>query len=211
MRGIDICFDTETTGVRPGRDEILEISVLDWSGSVLFEGRFKPERAVSWPYASRVNNIHPEDVAQCPPIASAAEELSELFCSAGRVAGYNVGFDLGFLAAAGVRTGSGERVDAMREISRIAGLDRWPKLTDAARRIGYEWQGGPHGARADALATLAVLKWCRAAEPRIDAAQDMWLEAAAKGRGIDPAAFLDERAPGLDELSREVALRRISG
>ena len=204
--GLEICFDTETTGVRPGVDEVLEISVLDWSGSVLFEGRFRPERAESWPGASKVNGIYPADVEQCPPFSSAAGDLAEIFGVAERVAGYNVGFDLAFLGAAGVRAPGAEVVDAMREFSEIAGRRRWPKLTEAAELVGHEWRGGPHGARADALATLAVLRWCRRARPRIEAAESLWREALADGTAADAAGFLDERFAGLDPLERSAAV-----
>ena len=72
--------------------------------------------------------------------------------------GYNVGFDLGFLSAVGVRP----REDAI--ITDTMNLFTWfmgrrYKLVDAADHIGYEWTGRAHGSLADALATLAVQRW----------------------------------------------------
>lgn len=71
---------------------------------------------------------------------------------------YNVGFDLGFLSAVGVRP----REDAI--ITDTMNLFTWfmgrrYKLVDAADHIGYEWTGRAHGSLADALATLAVQRW----------------------------------------------------
>lgn len=77
---------------------------------------------------------------------------------ADEIIGYNVGFDLGFLSAVGVRP----REDAI--ITDTMNLFTWfmgrrYKLVDAADHIGYEWTGRAHGSLADALATLAVQRW----------------------------------------------------
>ena len=74
------------------------------------------------------------------------------------VIGYNVGFDLGFLSAVGVRPREDARItDTMKEFTWFMG--RRYKLVDAADHIGYEWTGRAHGSLADALATLAVQRW----------------------------------------------------
>lgn len=72
--------------------------------------------------------------------------------------GYNVGFDLGFLSAVGVRPREDARItDTMNLFTWFMG--RRYKLVDAADHIGYEWTGRAHGSLADALATLAVRRW----------------------------------------------------
>lgn len=72
--------------------------------------------------------------------------------------GYNVGFDLGFLSAVGVRPREDARItDTMNLFTWFMG--RRYKLVDAADHIGYEWTGRAHGSLADALATLAVQRW----------------------------------------------------
>lgn len=42
-----IIFDTETTGLNPRRDEILDIAIIDGGGNTLHVGRYKPSRATS--------------------------------------------------------------------------------------------------------------------------------------------------------------------
>lgn len=111
-----------------------------------------------WPHASAVNGIYPEDVADLPTIETAIPRLREIFAGADEIIGYNVGFDLGFLSAVGVRP----REDAI--ITDTMNLFTWfmgrrYKLVDAADHIGYEWTGRAHGSLADALATLAVQRW----------------------------------------------------
>ena len=77
---------------------------------------------------------------------------------ADEIIGYNVGFDLGFLSAVGVRPREDARItDTMNEFTWFMG--RRYKLVDAADHIGYEWTGRAHGSLADARATLAVQRW----------------------------------------------------
>ena len=120
-------------------DEILTISIIGRDGSVLLDERFRPTVKTEWPHASAVNGIYPEDGAD-------------------EIIGYNVGFDLGFLSAVGVRPREDARItDTMNLFTWFMG--RRYKLVDAADHIGYEWTGRAHGSLADALATLAVQRW----------------------------------------------------
>ena len=155
------CEQTETTGLHPNGsdpDEILTISIIGRDGSVLLDERFRPTVKTEWPRASAVNGIYPEDVADLPTIETAIPRLREIFAGADEVIGYNVGFDLGFLSAVGVRPREDARItDTMKEFTWFMG--RRYKLVDAADRIGYEWTGRAHGSLADALATLAVQRW----------------------------------------------------
>lgn len=155
------CEQTETTGLHPNGsdpDEILTISIIGRDGSVLLDERFRPTVKTEWPHASAVNGIYPEDVADLPTIETAIPRLREIFAGADEVIGYNVGFDLGFLSAVGVRPMEDARItDTMKEFTWFMG--RRYKLVDAADHIGYEWTGRAHGSLADALATLAVQRW----------------------------------------------------
>lgn len=155
------CEQTETTGLHPNGsdpDEILTISIIGRDGSVLLDERFRPTVKTEWPYASAVNGIYPEDVTDLPTIETAIPRLREIFAGADEVIGYNVGFDLGFLSAVGVRPREDARItDTMKEFTWFMG--RRYKLVDAADHIGYEWTGRAHGSLADALATLAVQRW----------------------------------------------------
>lgn len=155
------CEQTETTGLHPNGsdpDEILTISIIGRDGSVLLDERFRPTVKTEWPHASAVNGIYPKDVADLPTIETAIPRLREIFAGADEVIGYNVGFDLGFLSAVGVRPREDARItDTMKEFTWFMG--RRYKLVDAADHLGYEWTGRAHGSLADALATLAVQRW----------------------------------------------------
>ena len=52
-----LIFDTETTGLDPMRDEILQLSIIDENEDVLFNDYLKPTRKTEWPDAERINHI----------------------------------------------------------------------------------------------------------------------------------------------------------
>lgn len=64
MKSKRIVIDTETTGLDPNEDEILQLSVINVNdGSTIYNQYFKPEKATSWEQAQAVNGISPEMVA----------------------------------------------------------------------------------------------------------------------------------------------------
>lgn len=130
------------------------------NGGIPADERFRPTVKTEWPHASAINGIYPEDVADLPTIETAIPRLREIFAGADEVIGYNVGFDLGFLAAVGVRPREDARItDTMNLFKWFMGKRKRYKLVDAADHIEYEWTGRAHGSLADALATLAVQRW----------------------------------------------------
>lgn len=88
----------------------MTISIIGRDGSVLLDERFRPTVKTEWPHASAVNGIYPEDVADLPTIETAIPRLREIFAGADEIIGYNVGFDLGFLSAVGVRPREDARI-----------------------------------------------------------------------------------------------------
>ncbi|SFS38630.1 DNA polymerase-3 subunit epsilon [Succinivibrio dextrinosolvens] len=91
-----LILDTETTGLS-NTDEILQLSVIDGLGNVLWDRYYRPLNHTSWYYAQKVNHISPEFVADKPNIAEDAEKLIELFRGCELVLGYNTNFDLRML------------------------------------------------------------------------------------------------------------------
>lgn len=164
-----ICLDCETTGLDPVEDEILTLSIVDWSGKTLYDGKFKPNRKTEWPEAARINGIWPEDVAGCPSFFDETEyeKIREIVWGADEIIAYNANFDLKFLSFNDVAPNRDTKTtDTMLEFARYYGewSDhfndwKWQKLVDAAEFIGYKWTGRAHGSLADALACLAVQKW----------------------------------------------------
>ncbi|HKJ27793.1 MAG TPA: 3'-5' exonuclease [Anaerolineales bacterium] len=89
-----VFFDTETTGTKE-LDVIVEVSVVDWEGSTLFDTLVKPNRPIP-PDAARVHGITDAKVVWSPPWSQIWPELEAVF--AGRVVGaYNEAFDVRML------------------------------------------------------------------------------------------------------------------
>lgn len=57
-----ICLDTETTGLNHYDDEILQLSIIDGSGAILFSEYVKPVHHECWTDAEKVNHISPSSV-----------------------------------------------------------------------------------------------------------------------------------------------------
>jgi len=92
-----LIVDTETTGLG-NTDEILQLSVIDGLGNVLWNRYYRPLNHTSWYYAQKVNHISPEFVADKPSIAEDSEDIIELFRGYELVLGYNTKFDLRMLS-----------------------------------------------------------------------------------------------------------------
>ena len=96
-----VIFDVETTGLSPkDGDRIVEIGALRYkNGQALdsFSSLLNPQRPVS-PGAFAVNRISQEMLKDAPTAAEVLPKFLE-FAGNGCLAGYNVGFDMGFLEA----------------------------------------------------------------------------------------------------------------
>src|SRR5262245_54565382 len=92
-----IFYDTETTGIKPDKDRVIEIAAFDPINNRTFEKLINPGIPIS-PDATAVHNITNEMVSNCPSFVEIGNEFIE-FC-AGEVvliAHNNDSFDLHFL------------------------------------------------------------------------------------------------------------------
>lgn len=160
---MDIILDTETTGLHPGEDELLQVSIIDTNGRTLLDVYLRPTRCTEWPEAMEINGITPEMVAGCPTIEDMRSEIQDIIDRADHIIGYNTLFDVGFLAAAGCNVPQmDELIDVMAEFAetygelRDDGSYKWQRLTTAAAYYGYEWPITAHNSLGDCLATLHV-------------------------------------------------------
>lgn len=163
-------LDSETTGLAPGCDELLEVAVVDEAGTVKLETLVKPRDCTEWPEAQQIHGIGPEDVAAAPYVEDIAQELAALIEAADALVIYNANFDLGFLPIAARKAAAGKTVCVMRAFSLWVGEwsdhhggYRWHSLATAAARAGHQWTGTAHRAQADAQAARGVWQWLREA------------------------------------------------
>jgi len=157
-----VVFDTETTGVNPRFDRIVEIACLkihpdgrreDWVR------RLNPGMPIP-PASTAVHGIRDEDVKEMPTFRDVARELAD-FLDGCDLAGYNIsGFDLPALRVEFLRAGIPFEVNGRRllDAQRIFFVREPRHLAAAARFYCQAEHEGAHGALADAQMTLRVLE-----------------------------------------------------
>ena len=162
-----IVIDTETTGLNAAEDEILQVSIIDNEGAVLFDSYIRPTQHTEWAEAERVNHITPEMVADAPTIAEVMPEINDILNRYDKIVGYNLKFDKAFLENNGAEFLSTEYADVMKMFAPIygewndqRGSYKWQKLTIAADYYGYDWSEHKeaHNSLGDCYATLHVYK-----------------------------------------------------
>lgn len=162
-----IVLDTETTGLNAAEDELLQVSIIDNEGTVLFDSYIRPTQHTEWAEAERVNHITPEMAADAPTIAEVMPEINDILKRYDKIVGYNVRFDADFLKHNGAEFSNAEYADAMKMFAPIygewndqRGSYKWQKLTAAADYYGYDWSAHEeaHNSLGDCYATLHVYK-----------------------------------------------------
>lgn len=158
-----ICFDIETTGLDPYKDEILQLSIIDGNGTVLFNEYIKPTHIKEWPEAQKINGISPEMVKGKQTIEFYKERLEQIFNVAELIVGYNsIFFDSEFLISAGIDISDKARFfDVMIKFAPIYGEwndhfedYKWQNLSTCAAYYGYQGSGNFHDSLEDVRATL---------------------------------------------------------
>lgn len=159
-----ICLDVETTGYEPySGDEILQLSIIDGTGTVLFDEYIKPKEKTSWERAEEVNGISPEMVQDKATIDEHIHLLNQIMENANLIVGYNTFFDLNFIVCGGVNIPeTAQTFDVMEEFAPIFGewdgrryRFKYQKLKVCAAFYGYEGNGSSfHNSLEDARATM---------------------------------------------------------
>lgn len=107
LNGSFVVYDFETTGIKPERDEIIEIGALKIVNGVfteVFSTLVKPKQLIP-PDATKINRITNEMVANCYNIEQVIQDFY-LFCKDCQMVGYNnISFDSQFLNIAAKKVG----------------------------------------------------------------------------------------------------------
>lgn len=149
-----IVLDTETTGLDPEADEILQLAIIDGDGNVLWNKRYKPEYVTYWPEAEAINHISPFDVRKCEYIVNDVEAIQNIINRAREICAFNAKFDLAFLAEIGIRLNRNKVTDTMRRYAETFCGTETIALKYAARACKYSYNA--HDALEDCKATLHV-------------------------------------------------------
>lgn len=158
-----LVFDTETTGLNPMEDEILQLSIIDEQENILFNDYLKPSRKTKWPDAERINHISYMMVKDKMTFQQRSKEIQSIFSSADELIAYNANFDISFLRKYGIILPDVQVYDVMLEFALVYGEWndnfgdwKWQKLVTAAKYYGYDYAQHAHDSLEDVKATLFV-------------------------------------------------------
>jgi DNA polymerase-3 subunit epsilon len=151
-----IILDTETTGFD---GDIVELSIVDAQGNILYDSLLRPHEAIS-EGAMKVHNITEAMVSGAPRLDEEWPEISKRIKGKKLIA-WNAKFDSGRLAHA-MKAHNIPAIDfewycAMLEYTAHYGLRKWARLTKACVTLGIDFKQG-HRALYDTLATLEVIE-----------------------------------------------------
>ncbi len=162
-----ICLDVETTDKDPSVAEILQLSIIDFDGNVLFNHYIKPDRAKFWPGAEIVNHISPFKVRHEQHLDYYHDELDKIFKEADLIVAYNGDhYDIPIIARYGFKYLLDKpSYDVMLEFAPIYGAWNdyhqsytWQKLATCARYYGYHGDDNFHDSLEDIRATMFCYK-----------------------------------------------------
>ncbi|MGY3854426.1 3'-5' exonuclease [Aeromonas aquatilis] len=161
-------LDTETTGL-DSEAEIVEISIIDQDGSVIFNSLVRPE----FPIPEEATKIHgiTNDMVLCAPMWNEIHDEICRIVASKKLVIYNADYDMRLMAQTAARYGLSPVVApngvecAMLAYAEFYGdwnehkqSYRWQRLTNAAAQQYVEADGKAHRALADVKMTLGVIK-----------------------------------------------------
>lgn len=154
-----ILLDTETTGVSPERDQIIELCIQFGLDGEQRTRRFRPTTPIP-AEATAVHGITDADVLECPSFAACARSIADILNAATVIVGYNVRFDLDMIQAELARAGLPPIDLTAKQI--IDPLQLWrhfePRTLAAAHlRFAGSEHTAAHSAASDTAATARVL------------------------------------------------------
>lgn len=160
-------IDFETTGLKAGEDEVLQVSIIDENYNVLLNAYCRPNNKDSWEDAQAVHGITPLMVANELPFERYVPTVLDILNKADKVIAYNAAFEDSYLKSYGIEVDTEKWIDPMIMFAEIygewnerKGSYKWQSLTKCATYYGYEFKA--HDSLEDVKATLyAYKKMCK--------------------------------------------------
>jgi DNA polymerase III epsilon subunit-like protein len=154
-------LDTETTGLYPPRDKMVEVAIVDDEGNTVLDTLVNPQQAIG--DAKKIHGITDEMVQSAPTLRELWPTIEAIVVGCDVVI-YNADYDVKFFP---------KRLAAANSVlccmNRFAGVYgdwnehhqsfTWKPLKVAMNYVGGHWSGKSHRALADALACRTVWNW----------------------------------------------------
>lgn len=148
-----VVLDVETTGFDPRYNDILQCSIIDGNGKVLFNEYCRPSKKKKWADAQAVNGISPDDVKDCLTFSDFSPMVRNILKKYKLIIGWNVEFDLNFLSAKDAIPANALYCDAMKTFKYAHPESRY-RLIDAAKYYNVSFNA--HNSVEDCKATLEI-------------------------------------------------------
>ena len=152
-----IILDVETTGVRR-TDEIIQVSIIDLNGKVLFDRYIKPRHVEEWEKAYQIHGIDKKMLENKKNITHYRREIEKILKKHKLIIGYQVQTDMMFLERAHIETRYNVVLDIAYPFTQILLNDgvientQTPSLKNLSSMYGYEFDA--HNSLEDCVATL---------------------------------------------------------
>jgi len=161
-----VFLDTETTGFAPDA-EVIELTCMEWNGTVLFDQLIKPVKPIP-PDVTAIHHITDEMVSDKLSMERQWFGIREMLT--GRlVVAYNADFDLRMLVqSAQIAKQKYYSLPllghfcAMQLYSQFSGQKKWQKLGEAASQCGLKVDDELHRAKADTDLTRRLVYYMAA-------------------------------------------------
>lgn len=115
-----VFLDTESTGFSGQKDDLLELAIVDFNGTILFNSLIRPTKKSSWYYAQRVNGISPRMVQNAPTWKEIENKVYQLLYGKTVIA-WNAKFDKRFIPKTDLIWNDAMGLYAKSELARIKG------------------------------------------------------------------------------------------
>lgn len=167
-------LDTETTGLTPPRDRIVELAIIDESENILLNTLVNPEKHIP-EMVIQIHGIDDDMVSQAPTFERLLPAVQKIIGGVGRVIIYNADFDTGFFPVdfwgdVQITCCMKEFVFVFQELEGYFSGKRFPLAKSfnisTGRHMGE--LGRPHRALTDCLACSSVWAWCQHKRKIID-------------------------------------------
>lgn len=162
-----VFLDTETTGLSKKKDEVIQLTIIDLEGEVLYDKLIRPQYAKRWGKAQAINGISPYDVKDAPTLLEEKSEIEAILAEADVIVGWNVRFDLDMLYANGIDApNAGAKYCDLMTWFYKAYIRRSPykdrdkekrKLANATIYLGIDHK--PHDAHSDTAVLIPIWEW----------------------------------------------------
>jgi DNA polymerase III alpha subunit (gram-positive type) len=185
-------FDTETTGLSPEKDRLLEVAAVryqNWQPVAQMQRLVRFTGQVNY-FVTNLTGLTSADVRHAPESKAVLKEFRQV-AGESLLIGHNVAFDLRMIEAERRRLGAVLPLPNATLCTKVAAQSRYPgphKLGELCQRFGISTVGA-HRAMADVVMTFELLRYLHQQQPLRPSLVGAASAAKAKKAAVQPSLF----------------------